>query len=946
MTLLEKIRSVRTSTTLSLKECPLVSPSFKLLPYQAPMVVNMLMVSSMVNGDDTGSGKCACRWQQVSTKEGIFPIGSFLKEGQQEDEFASLDGVLIKNQYGYEEATKSYNGGVKPCLRVTLDKGQSFSGTLPHRLIVHTPLGFVWRKLSELLVGDLVVLDAKAPSLESVVFSKEAWLVGLLIGDGSYNSTWKYPSFWGLHALWEKIIDMFPEFQIEKPEVSLGSVIGHRSSRHFNYVLQKFGAVPATPFTKRIPLGIMQSPLSIRYSCVCGMLDTDGCINPENGGVTYGSVSKDLCLDLQMVLSSLGIPSDLRPKRGTYNGKLHLSWRLSLSTYHLKVAGIPFSYFKPWPWSRDLEISPSVGERSVRWSVPKDAVFCEIMTKWRSRFKLKVGSGDRLKSLFCVLRHLDGRGFNQSSLHWMLNQPQASYLTTDERSCLQGYLNIALSTVTSIEDIGCQPVVDLSLPKTSSYSANGIISHNTLESVIFYAARRQQDSSLNCLIVSPKNAVFQWQEEFQKVCPSIPVTVIRSQRPAKSGFKRDPDWRKSVYEAFPGGVLVCNYAHLYREVEEITKALGKFVVIYDEATRFKGEDTTLNKRIRMVSQAAVARYALTATVIKGNLFEAYGICVGLGVYPWGSLLRFKNLFAEWKQQKIKVRGRQRTVSVVCGWKNLSQFRSEFEPFFWGRPIEELAPYLPEILTKTMKLEMPQALRDKYSEAEEGLFQMANGEIKETVVLSRLLYCQLVSDSAREMGFDLPDSKVDALWELLEEDLAGEQVIIYTRFKRMVRYLEKWLKGKGVKVLTVTGDESDEQRFAASKSFRSDPTQRVVLLNNAGNEAMNLQTARAVIFFDLPWCWGDYKQTVGRARRQGGVQKNVLVLHLCHEGTIDEDVLSLLLREKELVVGALGSANKMLIEDGDFVTSLYNRLSERRLERNLLRKAENNEPSGA
>jgi len=77
---------------------------------------------------------------------------------------------------------------------------------------------------------------------------------------------------------------------------------------------------------------------------------------------------------------------------------------------------------------------------------------------------------------------------------------------------------------------------------------------------------------MNVLILCPKNALYQWRDELNKICPTIPVTLVPSKRPKKSGFKSDAAYRKNIIENFSGGILLCNYHRLYNEREIITKA--------------------------------------------------------------------------------------------------------------------------------------------------------------------------------------------------------------------------------------------------------------------------------------------------------------------------------------------------------------------------------------
>jgi SNF2 family DNA or RNA helicase len=444
----------------------------------------------------------------------------------------------------------------------------------------------------------------------------------------------------------------------------------------------------------------------------------------------------------------------------------------------------------------------------------------------------------------------------------------------------------------------------------------------TVEAACMYAFRYWMDPQLNCLIVSPKNALFQWQEEFKKVAPKIPVSVIQTEPPKRSGFSKGLDWRKHLYSSFVSGVMVCNYHQLFREFELICAALKKFIVIFDEATAFKNTESKLHKVVKVVSGRAEARYALTATVIKNHLLEAFAVCEGLGISPWGSLFRFKQQFAEFKKIPISLKGRRVWIQSIVGWKNLPQFKAEFEPFYFGRSTEQVAGNLPTVCTRNVIFDMVDKVREKYQEAEDGLLQIADGEIINTTALTKLLYCQLLSNSPREMGFDLPDTKIEMMWELLEHELAGEKVLIFSRFRRLIDYLEKQFVDRDFSVLRITGLETDVQRHQAKLEFTNNPAVKFMLLNMAGADAINLQIARAIVCLDLPWSYGDYKQLVGRIRRQGSKHSMLMVYHLMHHSSIDQYTLEVLQEKRNLIVGAAGHANEILEgTDLDFAKSI-------------------------
>jgi SNF2 family DNA or RNA helicase len=82
---------------------------------------------------------------------------------------------------------------------------------------------------------------------------------------------------------------------------------------------------------------------------------------------------------------------------------------------------------------------------------------------------------------------------------------------------------------------------------------------------------------------------------------------------------------------------------------------------------------------------------------------------------------------------------------------------------------------------------------------------------------------------------------------------------------------------------------------------------------AAAEGVNLQLAKAVIFYDTPWSAGDYLQIVGRMIRIGSIHDKVFSYHICAPKTIDERVMKTLKAKMGLIEAVLG---KRLKEDGE------------------------------
>lgn len=175
----------------------------------------------------------------------------------------------------------------------------------------------------------------------------------------------------------------------------------------------------------------------------------------------------------------------------------------------------------------------------------------------------------------------------------------------------------------------------------------------------------------------------------------------------------------------------------------------------------------------------------------------------------------------------------------------------------------------------------------------------------------------------------------ALWE---QD-PGEKIVIFATYLGTVeliqREIEKAHPGKGVVVLR-GGDHG--AKLAAERKFRKADGPRVLVCTAAGREGINLQFARVLFNFDLPWNPMDMEQRIGRIHRYG--QKHTAqVYNLVLSDTIEGRIYLLLDEKLQEIAKTLGKVdeNGNITEDlrGQVLGQLSERLTYDRLYREAL-----------
>jgi SNF2 family DNA or RNA helicase len=188
----------------------------------------------------------------------------------------------------------------------------------------------------------------------------------------------------------------------------------------------------------------------------------------------------------------------------------------------------------------------------------------------------------------------------------------------------------------------------------------------------------------------------------------------------------------------------------------------------------------------------------------------------------------------------------------------------------------------------------------------------------------------------DFDFEKHDSKYAALLQALRlirtrgtlsTDNAGEvtvspseKVIIFAFFKSTIAYLHRRLKADGFPGIAVTGDITDRvERDKLLQEFASDDN-RILLCSEIGAEGVDLQFARIVVNYDLPWNPMRVEQRIGRIDRIGQESPTVIIINFHVRDTIDGSIFSHLYEKIGVFEHTIGALEGILGEEIAKLTS--------------------------
>ena len=183
-----------------------------------------------------------------------------------------------------------------------------------------------------------------------------------------------------------------------------------------------------------------------------------------------------------------------------------------------------------------------------------------------------------------------------------------------------------------------------------------------------------------------------------------------------------------------------------------------------------------------------------------------------------------------------------------------------------------------------------------------------------------------ADKATELRED--PSKIRTLVRVIAS-LKGEKAIVFTQFRATQDAIVDALRAENVTHSMFHGEMGWREKEESLEQFRL--KEQVLVSTEAGGEGRNLQFARIVINYDLPWNPMRVEQRIGRVHRLGQ-EHPVKVVNLVARGTIEAYVLEILerkIRMFELVVGEMEEILGAWQVQGSFEDEVFKRWTESR-----------------
>ncbi len=460
------------------------------------------------------------------------------------------------------------------------------------------------------------------------------------------------------------------------------------------------------------------------------------------------------------------------------------------------------------------------------------------------------------------------------------------------KATLRPYQEQGLSWLRFLNDIGAGGVLadDMGLGKT-------------IQTLALLLSLKQDKKDVRALIVAPTSVVTNWIREIEKFAPVLTTALWHG-----AGRKDQAD------ELENANVIVTSYALLRRDID-LLKKLKLTYAILDEAQNIKNPLSATAQAAKDLR--AEHRLALTGTPIENRLSEIWSIFEFVSPGLLGPLQKFEEKFARPIDQGDS--------------KQAARLRTVIHPFILRRTKNEVVKDLPPKIESDKIIDLTPEQRAVYMQVLREVRAQIMGEVERVGVaksqihiLAGLTKLRQAACDPRLLGlpreFSHDDSgKLMALRELIDEcQSSGHKVLVFSQFVSMLKLVREALDEDKVRYEYLDGSTMD--RAERIDRFQTDPTIPVFLISlKAGGSGLNLTAADTVVHFDPWWNPAVEDQASDRAHRIGQ-SKVVTVYRLVAAGTIEEKILELKQKKKDLVASVLsedaGGAKKLTRDDLD------------------------------
>lgn len=392
------------------------------------------------------------------------------------------------------------------------------------------------------------------------------------------------------------------------------------------------------------------------------------------------------------------------------------------------------------------------------------------------------------------------------------------------------------------------------------------------------------------LIVVPTSLLHNWENEIKRFAPELKIYMYAGNNRLKT---------KDIGKIFRHyQIVISSYGTVRNDVEFLSPYAFNYLIL-DESQYAKNADSQTYKAVKQLK--ASHRLALTGTPIENSLSDLWAQFNFINEGLLGPYSSFQKAY----MQPI-VKSNNKDVE--------ERLQRLIRPFLLRRTKEEVTPELPPVTEEIVYCDMSETQQEVYTK-EKNLLRNSLLDVEKEIGKNKLIALQGLMRLrllANHPSLTLPEYSGDSgkfeqiILSFESLRASGHKVLIFSSFVKHLRLLAGEFDKQGWAYAMLTGQTSD--REAAIKRFTDQPEVNCFFISlKAGGVGLNLTAADYVFIVDPWWNPAAEAQALSRAHRIGQ-DKNVMVYRFISSGTIEEKILKLQEKKKELSSTFITSGN--------------------------------------
>ncbi len=405
------------------------------------------------------------------------------------------------------------------------------------------------------------------------------------------------------------------------------------------------------------------------------------------------------------------------------------------------------------------------------------------------------------------------------------------------------------------------------------------------------------------LIVMPVSLIHNWENEFLRFAPQLRLMkLIGSQR------------TKNIQDILNADIVLTSYGIVRNEVEMLREIPFKYIIL-DESQVIKNPESKIYKSILQLKSEN--KLVLTGTPVENSLIDLWAqlnfvnrnMLLGLSTFREEFVIPIERHHDTKKEEKLK---------------------QLIQPFILRRKKEEVLHELPTLSEQVVYCDMTEEQmefyeREKSAIRNEILFSLEQKGFQKSsiMILKALNRLRLISNHPVmvDPSYTGDSGKYDEIIRSVENIIAeNHKVLLFSSYVRHINLIANYLRNNQHSHVILTGSTINRSEVVAK--FHVHNSTKVFLISlKAGGTGLNLTAADYVFILDPWWNPAAENQAISRAHRMGQ-DKNVFVYRFISSQSIEEKIILLQQKKKEIFNTFVNNNNPFKMLDEDDVYELF------------------------